>query len=96
MSIRISLVLLSICAATPVAANDEAPAQETKTLSGMSILGNDEAPTALVIVPWKSSQIGSSTGLSNLLDAGIEPVDKDVFMRELGYYAIRAADPVGE
>ena len=61
-----------------------------KTLSGMSILGNDEAPTSLVIVPWKSSEIGSPVGLSNLLNAGAQPVDREVFTRELDYYEIRS------
>jgi hypothetical protein len=58
-------------------------------MSGMSILGNDEAPKSLVIVPWKSSQLGDMPGLSKLLDDSTQPVDKDVFMRELAYYEIR-------
>ena len=57
---------------------------------GMSILGNQEAPKALVIVPWKSSQIGASHGVSTLLDDSRQPVDKDVFMRALSYYEIRS------
>jgi hypothetical protein len=61
-----------------------------KTLSGMSILGNQEAPKALVIVPWKSSRIGDSLGLSDSLDDARQPVDKEVFMRELAYYEIRS------
>jgi hypothetical protein len=60
-----------------------------KALSGMSILGNQEAPKALVIVPWKSSQLGDAQGISKQLDDGRQPVDKDVFMRELSYYEIR-------
>ena len=59
-------------------------------MSGMSILGNDEAPKSLVIVPWKSSQLGDMPGLSKLLDDSTQPVDKDVFMRELAYYQIRS------
>ena len=31
---------------------------------GMSVLGNQEAPTSLVIVPWKSSEVGRSPGIS--------------------------------
>jgi hypothetical protein len=58
-------------------------------MSGMSILGNDEAPKSLVIVPWKSSQLGDAPGLSKLLDDSTQPVDKDVFLRELAYYQIR-------
>jgi hypothetical protein len=61
-----------------------------KSLSGMSILGNQEAPKALVIVPWKSSQLGDALGISKTLDDGRQPVDKDVFMRQLSYYEIRA------
>jgi hypothetical protein len=71
----------------------EPPAQPpeggTKELAGMSILGNQEAPKSLVIVPWKSSEIGAGIGVSRALDPSIRPVDKDVFMRELRYYEIR-------
>jgi hypothetical protein len=61
-----------------------------KALSGMSILGNQEAPKSLVIVPWKSSEIGDGVGLTKGLDDAREPVDKEVFMRELSYYEIRS------
>ena len=57
---------------------------------GMSILGNQEAPTSLVIVPWKGSELGGSPGISLMLDDSRQPVDKDVFMRSLRYYEIRA------
>jgi hypothetical protein len=57
---------------------------------GISILGNQEAPTSLVIVPWKSSELGSSPGVSTVLDDSKQPVDRDVFMRSLRYYEISA------
>ena len=57
---------------------------------GMSILGNQEAPKALVIVPWKSSQIGASLGVSTLFDDSRQPIDREVFMRALSYYEIRS------
>jgi len=56
---------------------------------GMSILGNQEAPKALVIVPWKSSELGNGPSVSTLLDDSRRPVDKEVFMRMLLYYEIR-------
>jgi hypothetical protein len=56
----------------------------------MSILGNEEAPKALVIVPWKSSELGNGPGVSTLLDDSRLPVDKEVFMRMLRYYEIRS------
>ena len=58
---------------------------------GMSILGNQEAPKALVIVPWKSSELGSGPSVSTLLDDSRLPIDKEVFMRMLSYYDIRSA-----
>jgi hypothetical protein len=57
---------------------------------GMSVLGNQEAPTSLVIVPWKSSEVGRALGISPMLDDSRQPVDKEVFMRELRYYEIRS------
>jgi hypothetical protein len=57
---------------------------------GMSILGNQEAPKALVIVPWKSSELGNGPSVSTLLDDSRRPVDKEVFMRMLLYYEIRS------
>src|SRR5215216_5507454 len=74
------------------AAASDAKAKDAKTLAGISILGNQEAPKSLVIVPWKGSEIGDMPGLSRLLDDAVQPVDKDVFMRELSYYQIRSGE----
>ena len=57
---------------------------------GMSILGNQEAPKALVIVPWRQSELGNVLGISTVLDDSRLPVDKEVFMRMLSYYEIRS------
>jgi hypothetical protein len=64
---------------------------ELKELSGMSIVGNDEAPKSLSIVPWKSSEIGGETSLNKMLSEGDVPVDRDVFMRQLDFYEISTA-----
>jgi hypothetical protein len=77
-----------------VASAAEARAQKeegAKLLSGMSVLGNREAPKSLVIVPWKSSEIGDSLGISPMLDDSRQPIDKEVFMRALNYYEIQHA-----
>jgi len=76
---------------------DEPPKKDEKELSGMSILGNQEAPKALVIVPWKSSELGAVLGIAPLLDDAKAPVDREVFLRSLHYYEIRSesARPVG-
>jgi hypothetical protein len=64
---------------------------EDKELSGMSIVGNDEAPKSLYIVPWKSSEIGVETSLDMMLDEGDVPVDRDVFKRQLEFYQVSTA-----
>ncbi len=78
--------------ADPAAAAGQAaqPAGDVK-MSGMSILGNEDAPKSLVLVPWKSSQLGDMPSVSRLLDSATAPVDKDVFMRELAYYEFKSS-----
>lgn len=75
----------------PAAAGGEAaqPGGDVK-MSGESILGNEDAPKSLVIVPWKSSQLGDMPSVSRLLDSAAQPVDKDVFARELAYYEYKS------
>src|SRR5262245_29361950 len=90
MLVAVALVGAAAAHAQAPAATKPAAAPETKSMSGMSILGNQEAPKSLVIVPWKSSEIGNGIGVSRALDTRIRAVDKDVFMRELKYYGIRS------
>jgi len=60
-----------------------------KELSGISIIGNKEAPKSLYIVPWKNSEVGVRSSLtSGLLDESMRPIDKEVFMRELDFYEL--------
>jgi hypothetical protein len=70
---------------------DKDKESEAKELSGMSIVGNDEAPKSLYIVPWKSSEIGVETTLDMMLNESDVPVDRDVFKRRLEFYQIRTA-----
>jgi hypothetical protein len=91
-------VLLLLFSSRVIAEESEEAAEEAtievaaqvKAMSGMSILGNEEAPKSLVIVPWKSSELGAALNLSNTLDDRARPLDKDVFMRELSYYELRS------
>jgi len=66
----------------------QAPA--AKQLSGMSIVGNDEAPKSLYFVPWKMSEIGAATSLNKMLTESAVPVDREEFMRQLDLYEISA------
>jgi hypothetical protein len=92
VAIALSGAATAIAQQAPTAGPEKtaAAAPETKSMSGMSILGNQETPKSLVIVPWKSSEIGNGIGVSRALDTRIRAVDKDVFMRELKYFAIRS------
>lgn len=74
----------------PVADDKGDGISKPKTLSGMSILGNEETPKSLVIIPWKSSELGDDISLSDALDDRARPVDKEVFLRELRFYEIRS------
>jgi hypothetical protein len=88
ISIALLLAAPVAMAAEPPPEAAAAPAEERNL--GMSIVGNHEAPKSLVIVPWKSSELGDRSALAGLLDDVARPVDKEVFMRELEYYRIRA------
>lgn len=87
------LVLCSLATGGVAFAKDDAPAAEgDKQVAGMSILGNDEAPKSLVIVPWKSAGLSHALSVAKGLDAGREPVDRKVFVRAVDYYEIRAGE----
>lgn len=87
---RTFLGCLLLLLATASARGEETTQAGDKRLAGTSIVGNDDAPKSLVIVPWKSSELGDTLDVSRGLDDGRQPVDRDVFMRELDYYQIRA------
>lgn len=105
--LRLALTCAALLLTSPLALSDEmekeiaADAQESelngdgierpKAMSGMSILGNEEAPKSLVIIPWKTSELGATVSLSETLDDRARPVDKEVFLRELSFYEIRSA-----
>jgi len=75
-------ILLCLATTTPVSA------AETLQLEGATITGNQELPKALHIVPWKPSSAGDLSGrpMNSLVDMIPEPIDRDVFLREMDYY----------
>jgi hypothetical protein len=87
--LRTTLYCLALLLVAGTAAAEDPADQDDKLLSGMSIVGNDEAPKSLVIVPWKSSELGDTLDVSRALDDGRKPVDREVFKRQLDYYQIR-------
>jgi hypothetical protein len=73
----------------PAATEATAKPKGDVQMSGMSVLGNDDSPKSLALVPWKTSLLGDAPSLSKLLDDSTQPVDKEVFMRELAYHQIK-------
>lgn len=81
------IITLLFAVTNQVLAEDKKKDSQVKELSGISIIGNKEAPKSLYIVPWKNSEVGVESSLtSGLLDESMKPVDKEVFMRELDFY----------
>jgi hypothetical protein len=82
-------VLIWLLMSSVTFAEDKNIDSDVKELSGISIIGNKEAPKSLYIVPWQNSEVGVATSLNaGLLDDSMRPVDKEVFLRELDFYEL--------
>jgi hypothetical protein len=57
-------------------------------LDATTITGNRELPKVMYVVPWKRADIGDLGGkpLRSLVDEVLEPVDREVFGREISYF----------
>jgi hypothetical protein len=71
-----------------------ARAMDSLELDTTQITGNRELPKVMVVVPWKRSDIGDLVGkpINSLVDEALEPVDREVFRREVDYYGALAPD----
>lgn len=100
-ALTLAYVVLLTTLGAPAAAEDAAPddaavkTSEPVTAPGQrleldttSVTGNRELPKVLVIVPWKSPELAELTGrpLASLVEEALEPVDPDVFRRQVSYY----------
>ena len=57
-------------------------------LPGASIIGNQELPVGLDIVPWRPAAAGNvKDGPTQLLDEPLEPVDPEIFRHQLQIYS---------
>jgi hypothetical protein len=80
-----------------VSVSDPAPpsTMDHLELDPTAITGNRELPKVMVIVPWKKADLGDLTGrpANSLLNEVLEPVDREVFRRELRYFEALDAKP---
>lgn len=81
------LLFPAVFVAVNAVAADTRDENEPKVVTGMSIVGNDETPKSLYIVPWKDLRVGKDVSFtSSVLNEGLSPVDKINFIRELDLY----------
>lgn len=70
-----------------------APAQDNN--SGATIFGNREMPNITYVVPWKEDQVDvvEVQPVGNLFDEALQPIDRDVFVREIEYFELLQNGP---
>lgn len=65
-----------------------AQAEDRIEMKGTSIIGNQELPKVLYVVPWKNSELPDmeQPALQSLIDEILQPLDREEFQREVNYY----------
>jgi hypothetical protein len=88
LTVLLSTLLLS----PPLFASEGEPALST------NIIGSQEAPTVLNVVPWKDKEVKleKKDPTSSLLNRVLEPLDQEVLMREVEYYRILGQEAGGD
>ncbi|MCG6885860.1 MAG: hypothetical protein LJE74_01465 [Proteobacteria bacterium] len=78
-----SLVFVGLLLAMPLAR-----AEDRMELEGTAIIGNQELPKMLYILPWKPSQLPglSEPPLESMIDEALKPVERAEFQRQVIYY----------
>lgn len=63
-------------------------AEDKLNMDGTAIIGNQELPKVLYIVPWKKSEVPemNQPPLESLIDEALQPIDREVFQRQVNYY----------
>jgi len=82
MAIRVALLFVLLFVGTP------SGAEQVMNLKGMTIIGSNEAPKGLSIVPWQVPAPDTAIEKPHftVADEIFRPIDRDVFRRQLTYY----------
>lgn len=77
-----AIIILLLSCANP------AWSTERIIMQGTAVIGNQELPKVLYIVPWKKSELPdlSEPPLESLIDEALSPIDRNVFRRQIEYY----------
>lgn len=91
LALSAPVAVLAAPAAKGAAADDEQPALDTGGKHGKSagttIIGEDESPIGLYIMPWRESRPEKDVDRpARLLQEEMLPIDKGVFERQVEYY----------
>lgn len=85
----ILLALAATLVATVAVAEDPAaPAGKDANALSTNVVGTQEAPTVLNVVPWKDKQVTleKKNPTTSILNQVLQPLDRDVLRREVQYY----------
>lgn len=89
-------LLIALLAAAPGWA-EEGAGNDAPTV-GTNVIGTQEAPTVLNVVPWKDKEVKleKKDPTSSLLNRVLEPLDQEVLLREVEYYRILNQEQQGD
>lgn len=101
-SLNIIIALTALSVATDAVAEDDKQPDDIKQLKGISIVGDEEAPRSLYIVPWHTAEYQQNTSLSSgYIDNDMQALDRSSFLQQLrllelsksGWYRISGDTP---
>jgi hypothetical protein len=89
----INALLFAAAVAAPGPGLAIEPALAARPEAGTRIVGSDEAPAVLSIVPWQDRELGTAPGqiappVGSVLDDALRPVDRAEMQREIEYLKV--------
>lgn len=89
ISLSCAFILIA-CAPYSFSADARKPAGPAKSKKELTtnVVGSQEAPTVLNVVPWKEREVRyeRKSPISSILEQSLQPLDRDVVMREIQYH----------
>lgn len=66
-------------------------AEEVRQVEDISIIGNHELPTSLIIVPWKGAELSDKPNLpeKSLVDERFQLVTREQLLREIEFHKVQ-------